>query len=149
MIINKKYVLYFHISNIIRIFVIINEQVKDILQAFKRLTSEKASIQEAMDAMHTENDNLRRNVEKLLAENRTLRKWLEKYKGAKKELKQQAVHRLLMNLWKTRHFYTQSHYWEKAKAISISSVDVICKMLRRIDYVSKVANLLKMNPVVK
>ena len=63
MIINKKRVLYFHISNIIRIFVIINEQVKDILQAFKRLTSEKASIQEAMDAMHTENDNLRRNVE--------------------------------------------------------------------------------------
>ena len=97
MIINKKHVLYLHISDIIRIFVLINEQVKDILQAFKRLTSEKASIQEAMDAMHTENENLRRNVEKIASGEPYLTQTTGEIQGSKEELKQQAVHRLLMN----------------------------------------------------
>ena len=62
------------ISNVFRIFVLMNEQVTDISQVFNRLTSEMASMREVMDAMHTENVNLRRTVKKLRAENRTLRK---------------------------------------------------------------------------
>lgn len=71
-------------SDIFRIFVLMNEQVTDISQVFNRLTSEMASMREVMDAMHTENVNLRRTVDKLRAENRTLRKQLEKYEGPKK-----------------------------------------------------------------
>ena len=73
-----------HISNVFRIFVLMNEQVTDISQVFNRLTSEMASMREVMDAMHTENVSLRRTVKKLRAENRTLRKQLEKYEGPKK-----------------------------------------------------------------
>ena len=53
-----------HISNVFRIFVLMNEQVTDISQVLKRQTSEKASMREGMDAKHTENRTLRKRLEK-------------------------------------------------------------------------------------
>lgn len=50
-----------------------------------------------MDAMHTENENLRCNVEKIAGGEPYLAQTTGEIQGSKEELKQQAVHRLLMN----------------------------------------------------
>jgi len=69
------------ISDKMRIFVSVRQQVNDINETLAGLLSELKELRATVDSQQAEICSLNRNVDKLLKENRELRKRLEKYEN--------------------------------------------------------------------